>query len=63
MTVVKSDGTAMPITVNHPGNGFGPSTVSWDLDGWTARPGERYRITVAGFNGGPVTYEVLVADC
>lgn len=64
VTVVRvSDGTELPVSVSHPPNGFGPSTVAWDPQGWAPEAGQQYRVTVSGFDGGPVTYVVSLVSC
>jgi hypothetical protein len=57
------DGATLPVSVDHPPDGFGPSTVSFQPMGWGPRVGERYRITIDGISGGPITYEVEPVSC
>lgn len=64
VTVVRvGDGMSLPVTVGHPPDGYGPSTVSWQPMGWSAVVGQRYRITIEGISGGPITYEVAPVSC
>lgn len=57
------DGMELPVTVGHPPNGYGPNTVSWRPMGWSPEVGQRYRVTVEGFSGGPISYEVEPVSC
>ena len=57
------DGSTLPIMVSHPRQGYGPSTVSWQGDGWRPAADERYRVTVTPVSTAPITYEVHVVDC
>lgn len=64
VTVVRvGDGMMLPVTVGHPPDGYGPSTVSWDPMGWSPAVGQRYRVTIDGIAGGPITYEVEPVSC
>lgn len=58
-----SDGAALGVSVSHPPDGYGPSTVAWQPMGWSATVGERYRVTIDGVSGGPITYEVEPVSC
>lgn len=57
------DGMTLPVSVGHPPDGYGPSTVSWQPMGWSAVVGQRYRITIGGIAGGAITYEVEPVSC
>ena len=58
-----SDGASLPVVVSHPPDGFGPDTVAWDPSGWTPATGQRYRVTITGVSGGPITYVVHLVTC
>lgn len=58
-----SDGAALPVTVSHPPEGYGPGAVAWDPNGWTPVAGERYRVTITGVSGGPIAYVVHLVSC
>lgn len=56
-----SDGSPLAVTVSHPPDGYGPSTVAWAPDGWMPSAGQRYRVTVTA--GSEVSYEVELTAC
>ena len=57
-----SDGSPLAVTVTHPPDGYGPSTVAWAPSGWTPTAGVRYRVTVSN-GGSEITYEVELVSC
>lgn len=57
-----ADGSALGVSVSHPPDGYGPSTVSWAPMGWTPTAGERYRVTVSNA-GSDITYDVELVAC
>jgi hypothetical protein len=57
------DGMVLPVAVDHPPDGFGPSTVSFEPMGWRPEVGQRYRVTVGSVTGGPIAYEVEPVSC
>jgi hypothetical protein len=57
------DGATLGVSVTHPPDGYGPSTVAWQPMGWSATVGQRYRITIGGVAGGPISYEVAPVRC
>lgn len=64
VTVVRvGDGATLPVTVTHPPDGYGPSTVAYRPMGWSPAVGERYRITIDGVSGGPISYETEPVTC
>ena len=57
-------GADLPVTVSHPANGFGPSTVSWRPQGWTPTAGDTYRVRISSISGsGPIEYTVSPVNC
>ncbi|UJR80819.1 CAP domain-containing protein [Sandaracinus amylolyticus] len=58
-----SDGAELEVSVDHPADGYGPSTVSFRPMGWSPAAGERYRVTIEGIDGGSITYEVAPVEC
>ncbi len=44
--------------------GYGSySTIAFQRDGWTAKSGEVYDVTVDGISGGPISYQVKAVTC
>ncbi|MEZ4232798.1 MAG: hypothetical protein R3B89_26710 [Polyangiaceae bacterium] len=58
-----SDGMDMPVTVTPLTGGYGSLKTISITKSWTASVGETYTVAVAGFSGGPVTYQVIPVTC
>jgi hypothetical protein len=57
------DSTPMPVTVHTLSQGYGPTSIAWTRDGWSAQAGMTYRVTVSGLSGGDVVYDVKPVQC
>ncbi|MGE0326131.1 MAG: hypothetical protein AB7S68_27635 [Polyangiaceae bacterium] len=58
-----SDGMNMPVSVTALTGGYGSLKAIAISKSWTASVGESYTVTVSGFTGGPVTYQVTPVSC
>ncbi len=58
-----SDGMNMPVTVTPLTGGYGSLKAIAITKSWSATVGDSYTVTVSGFTGGPVTYQVTPINC
>ena len=60
----RSDSTSLNVNVANTTGGYGSySVISITPSGWSPQAGEIYDVTVSGFSGGPVSYELRPVAC
>ena len=54
----------MPMKTLNLSGGYGSySTVAFQQQGWTAKAGDVFDVTVEGITGGPISYQVKASAC